>query len=584
MQWRRLASKSEVAKNFSDKVAEALGGLGGTQLKTCKVCSQEYIPTAFLSRQIVISEETDFVLCRQCACTAIASLSSAFLEGAEDKLPDSVQSKNKRGLLYHSLGKEEAYAGNGANASEAYSHALETFIDVGNYYSLAGTLSNIAILRHERGNDDWAKYMKSSLLYGQITGHSKPLLLSLIHAAMNLTETLCEEAWEQAECPEEDAVSLKSYELDDIVSLVSSACAFDTYEDNLDSYVVENSLQIFDIFSILGDVMACRKILEAVNTRLPGLSDPLLWKVRVAAADLAWLEGNIQASLEIYSGALSDSSNIMAIAQSSDVAFGVFSNWKKIADETKELLERSFKEIEDANQLVMKIDAIESAQRRGLAFEESVRQVLEACGFIVLGKTAIEFAGHRFELDLIVKENVAALPWSDEIVVECKLWNRPVDRDAILKLAFLKSEGRFNRFLLISQGSVSSGALALAKDRGIGILSFDDLVDIAKDINEQRARRLLHECKNESRLIKKDGYEFKVRLFRSGSLETTFREDVISVIDSESARSLLRELNVDPLNIVEVSERSSGLLAEYGYEDEAVLRLLLSLSMHKPCP
>jgi len=136
-----------------------------------------------------------------------------------------------------------------------------------------------------------------------------------------------------------------------------------------------------------------------------------------------------------------------------------------------------------------------SAQQKGRALEQSVALFYEANGYHVATNLHLTGrSGVTHEIDVLATK-------SDELTdfrvgVECKSWNRPVDKDVVAKAAYVFADLGIGNGVIIAPGGATDSARTAAADNNLAVWDETTLTQklrsVGLDISHQpKPRRLL---------------------------------------------------------------------------------------------
>ena len=106
------------------------------------------------------------------------------------------------------------------------------------------------------------------------------------------------------------------------------------------------------------------------------------------------------------------------------------------------------------------------AQLRGADLERRIEQYLTAHGYACRRNAVAEGrSGGRHEVDVLAEKQDGVTSY--RLAVECKAWNRPVEKDVVAKLAFVVRDLGLHKGIVVSLGGCRLGAEQSARELGV---------------------------------------------------------------------------------------------------------------------
>lgn len=480
LSWDKITLKNIIANNTKKVSLLNLSVVSNTKFFRCSFCHTERSDD-----YIVGSIKAGENLCRLCLNDSVVELQNI----------TNFKEKNNQESVSHLIGWELFDRVEGElferKSNELLFKTKKKLIKQGAFYLLADALvllgknytKSPVEIQGER------KYFKLGVYFGLLTNNYRAIVYGCYWAARS-------EALYQIF--DESPVNYKKNNA--IICLKTGLSA--SLESNnlkLKVYAQLNVLEIFDLAFSFSSTELCRSLLEMTNDSWIDASSRIELRRKLSEADLRVLEGDIYSALNIYSGLLKGKFDYKE-----EIPAGAWETWEKTAEKIFQSLQQYNVVHKWLDGIHERLSQISKLNIKGIAFEKIVAELFDLSGFDIKRSKKIAASNLDFECDLIVRKKNESILFSEcEFVVECKFWQKPIDRDTIVKLVFLKSGSHYSNFMVVHLGKVSEGALKLAKRHGISLLSIWELIEFLEKSTQNQAADVIQKCQHKISLLKK---------------------------------------------------------------------------------
>ena len=111
---------------------------------------------------------------------------------------------------------------------------------------------------------------------------------------------------------------------------------------------------------------------------------------------------------------------------------------------------------------------------KGAELEQRIAQVLTANGYVTRTNVILEGrSGASHEIDVIGEKSDGLTTLN--LAVECKAWERPIEKDVVFKFAAVLKDTGMREGIIVTLGGSRSGAEIAARDNGIELWGPDEL-------------------------------------------------------------------------------------------------------------
>ena len=435
----------------------------------------------------------------------------------------------------HERGNRALLSGNFKKARSYYEAAACILREINDEDKLAATLCNLTRVYAKLDDPKWQRTGEESL---RLCAKSQnPLVQTLTY--INLA----------------DAYFAHSQHVAASKSLVN-ACSIASEEKLTEEFegAVKNALSyaadLYEEEQYEEAAVYCRALIAHAEE---SKNDQLVAEATASLADVVRATGHFEESLNLYEKAYS------LIGEK--VPF--YTEWEMGIREFLQDLRKRYLEVQSVERQIVECKKIGLPQQRGAGFEEMVRKLLAIAGFETAQHENIHVGSQDIEADIIVK--MPNVPLIGDVVVECKLWQRPVNRDAVLKLAFLKANSSYGNFLVVHDGETTKGARELASEKGIGLIGFSELADEIVNILKNEVERLAFNIQIRD-LVKKGPFEPAAC---AATVHIYSGEDILAAIADSHRESLA----YDKIRSIP-EEKWQSLRGADGRADRAIQELL----------
>ena len=116
----------------------------------------------------------------------------------------------------------------------------------------------------------------------------------------------------------------------------------------------------------------------------------------------------------------------------------------------------------------MSVTAEEHTADKGRRLEAEIARLLTAGGYTARRNVVCEGrSGARHEIDVLAQKTDGLTTFS--IMVECKAWDRPVDKEVLAKAAFVAADVRADKTIVVALQGATGGAELSAAQAQLGI-------------------------------------------------------------------------------------------------------------------
>ncbi len=117
----------------------------------------------------------------------------------------------------------------------------------------------------------------------------------------------------------------------------------------------------------------------------------------------------------------------------------------------------------------------------GAALEQRIAALLRSFGYAVTTNEIVEGrSGARHEIDVLGHKSDGFATFS--VAVECKAWERPIEKDVVAKFAFVLGDIGVREGIIVCLGGHRSGAEIAARETGIELWGPDELARRLGDV------------------------------------------------------------------------------------------------------
>ena len=110
----------------------------------------------------------------------------------------------------------------------------------------------------------------------------------------------------------------------------------------------------------------------------------------------------------------------------------------------------------------------------GRALEERIEAFLSSSGYLTERNVVREGrSGGRHEVDVLASKADGIAEFS--VMVECKAWSQPIEKDVVSKVAYVMGDLGLNKGIIVSLAGWRAGAEQAARELGIDLWDSTDL-------------------------------------------------------------------------------------------------------------
>src|SRR6476661_2349772 len=394
-----------------------------------------------------------------------------------------------------------------------FKKALDLFCSAGDFRSASKSALNSGIVLD---NQDSLVSFTKALMYSSCSLNHEIIARSLLYLAVLRVADASRELADLICSTEEDRQwQLKRNIVDYLFSfnraieLMVEADIGEEFRNSLARSLFEAACFMLDCLTAVDFPAAQKLIFKNMKPLEERLDDELLLMMRdLCIADQNILRDLIPEALVVYENVVTKLKSLGEGLRLGEF----FSSDGESADEIDALLatlRSRYGQLAKASAMLSAIEQSETSQAKGALFEEIAKEVFKALGFTLRDHRDIEVGGEIFKVDVIANDHVAEPSyWRGDTVIECKFWSRPVGRDEVLKLIYIKSHSSYSEFVLLHEGKVTSGAATLAAENGIGLIDIYELIATCRKALALKTEALKHSTR---RLLTKHRMESNIR-------------------------------------------------------------------------